>query len=96
MNCIKCGKLLKGKQTKFCCERCSKNYLKAQYRKRNRNSINKYNREWRRRQQYTELSLKSKVCFICGSNKELSWYRTKYGRIFILPICKSCLNKFLV
>jgi 5-methylcytosine-specific restriction endonuclease McrA len=49
MICKKCGNTLTGKQISFCSEKCSKLYLKAQYRKRNAEKIRKYNKEYRKR-----------------------------------------------
>lgn len=47
MLCKKCGRKLTGKQTKFCSKKCSKNFLKSEYRKRNKEKVNSYNREYR-------------------------------------------------
>ncbi|RTK93951.1 HNH endonuclease [Candidatus Saccharibacteria bacterium] len=46
--CRKCGGGLSGRQTVYCSQRCSKLYLKSQYRKRKRDKINEYNRNYRR------------------------------------------------
>lgn len=47
-SCKKCSRELTGKQTTFCSEKCSKSYLKAEYRKRNRAKLNAYNSRYRK------------------------------------------------
>lgn len=44
-NCLKCGiDITDKKGWKYCSQRCSKLYLKAQYKKRNANKVREYNR----------------------------------------------------
>ena len=47
MFCKRCDKKLTGRQISYCSEHCSKLHLKSLYRKRNREKIKKYNREYR-------------------------------------------------
>lgn len=48
MNCGRCKNILSGKQKKWCSLYCSKLALKSQYRKRNRDKINAYKRNYNR------------------------------------------------
>lgn len=48
MYCLRCKKELEKRQTKYCSQRCSKLYLKAGYRQRHKEQIQKYNREWKK------------------------------------------------
>ena len=45
--CKKCGNELHGKQESYCSQRCSKLHLKSLYKKRNRERLNEYNRQYR-------------------------------------------------
>ena len=47
--CKKCQKPLTGNQLSYCSPRCSKLHLKSLYKKRNREKINAYNREYKKR-----------------------------------------------
>ncbi len=80
MGCKKCGSSLTGLQTKFCSEHCCKLFLKAEYRKRNREKLRLYSRKYRSyyrepnsRNEMTELRyLLEKKCAKCGSRKQLT------------------------
>ncbi len=72
--CKKCGEELEGKQISFCSTTCSKRYLKSQYKKRNKEKINAYNRKYRSR-------------IILGhpcTNKTIKQHIEKY------PVCEKC------
>lgn len=58
MVCLKCGNPLKGKQEKYCSPRCMKLYLKSQYKKRKREQIAAYNREYRKQRTEAGNSVK--------------------------------------
>ena len=105
MNCLKCGETLTGKQIRFCSTRCSKLYLKSEYRKRNREKLNQYNRKQRKlgvrtcgkdlKNRY--LHLRTGECFICGCKDNLQIHHIKprkFGgtnEVFNLMIlCKKC------
>ncbi|MFC8008921.1 HNH endonuclease [Streptomyces cinereoruber] len=48
MKCKRCGNELEGRRTSYCSSRCSKLHLKSLYRKRNRERLAVYNREYRK------------------------------------------------
>lgn len=47
MTCKKCTKILTGKQTVFCSEKCSKQYLKNAWQKRRKDVVNRARRKRR-------------------------------------------------
>lgn len=49
MKCKKCGNELTGHQTSYCSYYCSKLHLKSLYKKRNKDKINAYHREYRKK-----------------------------------------------
>lgn len=79
--CQKCGNELTGKQIKFCSKRCGKIYLKSLYRKRNREKINQYNREYNKRgirghpsdnNHLKQFLLQYPICQKCGTDKNIN------------------------
>jgi len=109
MNCGKCGNELTGKQKRFCSAHCSKLFLKAEYRRRNRSKINEYNNKRKRmgiRKNGKELikrylHLQTGKCFICGETKTLQVHHIK-PRVFggtneptnLMLLCKIHHFKF--
>lgn len=109
MECKKCGKELIGKQTSFCCRHCSKVYLKAQYRKRNREKLNAYNRAYRaqfrvrppdRKKRNIIIENYGNQCYRCGSMENLEVHHLKpltkggcNGHYNLIPLCKNCHYK---
>lgn len=68
MNCIECGKLLLGRQSKYCSKRCEKNNWKRrnpekhkEYMRVSAAAKRKHNRDY-------VLSLKNKPCIDCGNS----------------------------
>lgn len=49
MNCKKCNNLLSGQQTLYCSLKCGKRYLKLQWQKRKKDTVNKAKRAWRKK-----------------------------------------------
>lgn len=86
MLCVRCENILTGKQTRFCSPRCSKLYLKAQYKRRNKDKVNAYNRVYR--SSYTPLKndklreelLNNNVCLRCGSKDNLNINHIKHQK----------------
>lgn len=90
-SCKKCSRELTGNQTSFCSEKCSKSYLKAEYRKRNRAKLNAYNSEYRRKRpdviaeqkrRYRErkkiaLSMSELPCNRCASTEDLHMHHVR-------------------
>ena len=75
MKCKKCQKPLSGKQTVFCSQICGKLYLKSLYKKRNRDRLNAYNRNYRKR---------AKDAYFIRSD-------VGRKRIFsLMPVCQRC------
>lgn len=109
MNCKRCGKILTGKQTSYCCKRCSKLHLKSLYRKRNREKINAYNRKYQKKgirgNPSTNGILKSFLernpyCAKCGIDKKIQVChikpRNKGGknRDNLISLCQKHHHKF--
>jgi hypothetical protein len=98
MKCKRCGKELTKKQQKsYCSLRCSKLHLKSLYRKRNKDRINNYNREYRKINKggykvYFGF-LPKRECFFCSSNEELNQHHINYGKNIIVYLCKECHRK---
>ena len=104
--CKKCGKKLKGQQLSYCSPRCSKNHLKSLYKKRNKNKVNTYNREWRKRKRDdNKVVYKSKVvnllsgsykskCYFCESRENLVKHHIKYKPELIVRLCDTCHKKY--
>ena len=95
MLCKKCGNTLTGKQERFCSPRCSKNYLKALYRRNHREEVNAYNRNWKKahKKGYKNALLATAKCFFCGSSNQLEWLYSKYELKVSIPVCSSCKTK---
>ena len=64
------------------------------YRKRHRDSVNRYNRFWRKglRQRIKVSILHEERCFFCGLKNDLVWHHLKSEEI--VHLCQSCLKKF--
>ena len=96
MKCIKCHKdipLTKNSQ-KYCSNRCSKLYLKARYKKKYRDEINKYNREYKKgmrrgipggkntrkfeREGKVIRIEDGKECYFCKRHDSLEWHHISY------------------
>lgn len=75
--CVKCEKQLTGNQKRYCSTRCSKLFLKAEYKKRHRDKLNEYAREYRRAKNGGNRSLKNPKeyrdteCLYCGVTENL-------------------------
>lgn len=83
--CIRCGsEITTGRSSKYCGRRCAKLYLKAMYRSRNKESLNLYNREYRKRIKDIKPGLRlrrliekktnsmsSAKCIRCGTRENL-------------------------
>ena len=80
MECTKCSKELSGKQQRFCSSHCSKLYLKSQYRKRNREKIRAYKKDYKaknkvfeiRRKGYKKWYVIGDKCRKCGTTENLT------------------------
>lgn len=102
MNCKRCGNELTGKQISFCSQRCSRLYLKAKYKERNRDKVNAYNREYRRQNgggsnggykyHFLEESIIDK-CFFCSSNNNLERHHLDYEKQIVVILCRECHRK---
>lgn len=93
--CKKCSRKLTGKQTSFCSQTCSKSYLKAQYRKRNRDRLNEYNAHYRkqhpeiiaaqakryRQRKRIALGMSELPCNRCGSTEDLHMHHVRPRRL---------------
>lgn len=109
MYCKKCGKLLIGKQLSYCSPICSKLHLKSLYKKRNREKINKYNREYSkmgvRGNPCTNKILREHLkgqnkCQGCGKKDDLQvchikprWAGGK-NKNNLITFCRVCHNRF--
>ncbi len=98
MRCIKCNKQipLTKNSTKYCSNKCAKLYLKAQYKKRHRDSVNKYNREYRsglrrgisvgnntrkfQREGAVEKIGLDDKCYFCNEKTGLEWHHLSYEK----------------
>jgi 5-methylcytosine-specific restriction endonuclease McrA len=72
MKCKKCSKKLIGQQISYCSQLCSKLHLKQLYKKRNKEKVNAYNREWRRKRKYKILMHRF------SNGNTVKKFRTKY------------------
>ena len=105
MICIYCGKPIPihSKSVKYCSEWCSKNYLKAEYKKRNREKVNAYNRKWRKKNRESikkrraegirKKSLypsKNEYCYFCQSKDDLHWHHVSYSPERVVRMCAKC------
>jgi len=87
MTCLRCGGVLSGTQTKYCSTSCSKLYLKSQYRKRNKEKINAYKRNYYRSvsrpsglsfDRKRQIHLKGNpVCEKCGTREDIQVHHIK-------------------
>lgn len=94
MVCIKCGSKIpdKSKSVKYCSERCSRLYLKSQYRKRNKDKINAYRRKIRKEgyKNYYKSQRSGNVnkvlsqgvvsCLVCGKREGVEIHHIKPRR----------------
>lgn len=102
MLCVRCLSPITSKRaTKYCSPRCSKLYLKAQYKKRNREKQNAYQREYRKAQnggdrpKTSTATLRDEDCLACGSIHDLQLAhvkpRTLGGRYnHAITLCRDC------
>lgn len=93
--CKRCSQKLSGRQTSFCSEKCSKSFLKAEYRKRNRAKLNAYNSEYRRKhpdviaeqkRRYRErkkiaVNMAELPCNRCASTEDLHMHHIRPKRL---------------
>jgi len=99
MKCGKCGKELTGKQTSYCSPRCSKLHLKSLYKKRNREKVNAYNREYRKRNKRGKKAryfVPSGNCYFCGRTKKIHQHHLNYEINLVVDLCRSCHHKYHV
>ncbi|TAL08179.1 MAG: hypothetical protein EPO02_13405 [Nitrospirae bacterium] len=98
--CLRCGQKLSGKKKKYCSQKCSKLYLKSEYRKRNRERLNEYQRNYRRaknggnRPPKLPAKLRNAECLKCGSTEDLQlahikplWAGGKHK--WIITLCRK-------
>ena len=96
MKCIRCGEQIPFEKNskKYCGNRCAKLYLKAQYKKRNRDKVNEYNRNYRKgvrsglpsgtntrkfeRDGKAEKLFDGNVCYFCDKDTDLEWHHISY------------------
>lgn len=103
--CLKCGNVLAGKQTKYCSEKCCSLFLKSEYKKRNKDKINEYNRKIRKigvRTCGKDLikryeNLQSCKCWRCGCKNNLEVHHIRPRRFGgsndkdnLMLLCKKC------
>lgn len=75
--CDRCGKELTGKQTRFCSQYCSKLKLKSEWRKRNRDRLQAYARQYRKAKNGGNRSItqpakyRDNACLYCGTSIDL-------------------------
>jgi endogenous inhibitor of DNA gyrase (YacG/DUF329 family) len=97
LKCKRCGKKLTGKQTSYCSQRCSKLHLKSLWRKRNREKVNEYNREYKKDNpggfKYKYID-KEKKCFFCGSKNNLQKHHLNYEEQNVVLLCFNCHSKY--
>lgn len=87
MKCIKCGNDIPttSKSNKYCSYRCSVLYLKSQYKKRNKEKVNEYNRKYRKLGYHCKTGTKivkslkeiRGECLKCGSTENLEVHHVK-------------------
>jgi 5-methylcytosine-specific restriction endonuclease McrA len=79
MICERCKKELTGNQKRWCSLRCSKLGLKALYKRRNKDKINGYNRQYRKLGIRTKLNIPEHdlICAKCGSNEGIQQHHIK-------------------
>ena len=93
--CDNCGEEITGGGVRFCSERCSRIYHKREYRKRNKEKVNAYNRKWRKHH-VGNKSIKfnsGKECFFCHSQENLHWHHISWKPEMIVRLCRVCHMK---
>ncbi len=97
MECERCGKLLSGKQERWCSQRCSRLGLKALYKERNREKLRKYSKEYRKRikikrRKFGLISLDNE-CYFCLRTENLVYHHIIYEPEIMIRLCSSCHGK---
>lgn len=87
MLCERCKKALAGNQRRWCSPKCIKLGLKALYRKRKREEINLYNRNYRRKlrsvggtiggRKKRQFKFTQFICLKCGSEDSVEQHHVK-------------------
>lgn len=104
MKCIKCGSLIDEnlyRSEKYCSIKCSRLWLKSQYKKRTRDRQNAYQREYRRaknggnRPHTKSWKIREGECLRCGCKEDLQLAHIKPTRIggthkHVITFCRSC------
>lgn len=107
MNCLKCGNEIPvgNRSVKYCSPHCGVLYLKAQYKKRNKEKVLAYNRFYRSLgYRHPNADWKNKVkenfknkCTRCGAEKDLEVHHIvplRFGGVNkpnnVLVLCKRC------
>jgi hypothetical protein len=95
MKCKKCGNPLNGNQKSYCSRKCSKNHLKALYRKRNKEKVNAYNRQWNKSRRATKRSklFLSNQCYFCKDKEKLVDHHVSYDPEILVRLCDPCHKK---
>lgn len=91
--CKRCGELLTGRRTSWCSMRCSRLGLKAIWRKKNKEKVNKYNREYKLKNKWGkkhEFISDEYLCFFCRDNKELQLHHLDYEKAIGVYLCRDC------
>lgn len=110
MLCILCNGIILSKSLKYCSQRCSKNYLKRAYRKRNCVLISDYNRRYKKACSHRPIDTSKKkelieergsVCQRCGSVDELNVHHIKplisdgdNSKSNLMVLCFACHMKW--
>jgi 5-methylcytosine-specific restriction endonuclease McrA len=106
--CKKCGKVLTGKQTSYCSEKCSKLFLKSLYRKRNKEKIREYNKKYKEQCKFKPIKNPGKIiirdglkCQNCETPINLEVHHIKPLRVGgsnvghnLITLCKKCHYDF--
>lgn len=103
--CERCSNKLTEKQSRWCSSRCSKLGLKSEWRRRNSQKINAYNREWRRAKNGGNRPItypakrRDTKCLRCGSIDNLQLAHVKPigaggTHRHVITLCNKCHYMF--
>lgn len=93
--CDNCGEVIRGGGIRFCSQRCSRLAHKREYRKRNKEKVNAYNREYRKYKKGNKaIKLNNgNECFFCGTDLNLNWHHTNWSPETVIRLCRVCHSK---
>lgn len=108
--CDRCGNKLNKNQQRWCSPNCSRLGLKAEYRKRNRDKINTYNREYRsngnrrplnKERRHKLIEERGNACENCKNKEDLEVHHIRplankgtHEKRNLLVLCKKCHAKW--